>query len=260
MLSGISECKVAGDRRQSSYKLHSSARAVKKNHTGSYSKKKNSFSSAYVLKWLTDNYIKDPQACIARCVMYAHYEDFCKKQCVSPYSSASFGKIVRMKFPHIKTRRLGTRGQSKYHYYGISVKESSSYYFKGAQIKNGLTRFSCCYLKQTEFAAHPDSSTSLLSFSSLDSISFSKSEKLDTFLLMYKSHCQRFYDSITKENFDEIEDFLLHFWKGMPSHIMSILNYQVTADLILTCDLVLYKVNDLLHEAVKCNRIPLLIT
>lgn len=26
------------------------------------------------------------------------------------------------------TRRLGTRGQSKYHYYGIGVKEQSDYY------------------------------------------------------------------------------------------------------------------------------------
>jgi len=34
-------------------------------------------------------------------------------------NAASFGKIVRTIFPNMRTRRLGTRGNSKYHYYGI---------------------------------------------------------------------------------------------------------------------------------------------
>lgn len=36
---------------------------------------------------------------------------------------ASFGKLVRVLFPGLKTRRLGVRGESKYHYVNFSLKE-----------------------------------------------------------------------------------------------------------------------------------------
>lgn len=51
------------------------------------------------------------------------------RQCnMEPMGAAGFGKLVRKTFPNITTRRLGTRGQSKYHYYGIAIKETSPYY------------------------------------------------------------------------------------------------------------------------------------
>ena len=31
-------------------------------------------------------------------------------------------------FPNLTTRRLGTRGQSRYHYYGLAVRDTSPYY------------------------------------------------------------------------------------------------------------------------------------
>ena len=31
-------------------------------------------------------------------------------------------------FPYLTTRRLGTRGKSRYHYYGLAVKSESAYY------------------------------------------------------------------------------------------------------------------------------------
>ena len=37
-------------------------------------------------------------------------------------------EIIRQMFPNLTTRRLGTRGQSRYHYYGLAVKETSPYY------------------------------------------------------------------------------------------------------------------------------------
>uniref|UniRef100_A0A8D3CPS1 Transcription factor RFX3 n=1 Tax=Scophthalmus maximus TaxID=52904 RepID=A0A8D3CPS1_SCOMX len=37
----------------------------------------------------------------------------------------SFGKLIRSIFMGLRTRRLGTRGNSKYHYYGIRVKPDS---------------------------------------------------------------------------------------------------------------------------------------
>jgi regulatory factor X, other len=36
---------------------------------------------------------------------------------------ASFGKLVRVLFPGLKTRRLGVRGESKYHYVNFALME-----------------------------------------------------------------------------------------------------------------------------------------
>ena len=43
-----------------------------------------------------------------------------------PVNAASFGKLIRSVFLGLRTRRIGTRGNSKYHYYGIRVKPTSS--------------------------------------------------------------------------------------------------------------------------------------
>ena len=40
-------------------------------------------------------------------------------------NAASFGKLIRSVFLGLRTRRIGTRGNSKYHYYGIRVKPTS---------------------------------------------------------------------------------------------------------------------------------------
>ena len=37
-------------------------------------------------------------------------------------------QIIRQMFSNLTTRRLGTRGQSRYHYYGLAVKPDSIYY------------------------------------------------------------------------------------------------------------------------------------
>jgi regulatory factor X len=42
---------------------------------------------------------------------------------VQPLNPASFGKLVRVIFPGITTRRLGVRGESKYHYVDLALKD-----------------------------------------------------------------------------------------------------------------------------------------
>ena len=42
---------------------------------------------------------------------------------MSVLNPASFGKLVRIIFPNVQTRRLGVRGESKYHYVDLSVIE-----------------------------------------------------------------------------------------------------------------------------------------
>jgi len=40
----------------------------------------------------------------------------------------------------------------------------------------------------------------------------------------------------------QVENFLLHFWQGMPPHLLSVLPNEVVVDLVALCDIMLYKV------------------
>ncbi|KAK3734999.1 hypothetical protein RRG08_007141 [Elysia crispata] len=89
---------------------------------------------------LEDNYCICEGVCLPRCILYSHYLDFCRNEKLEPACAATFGKTIRQKFPHLTTRRLGTRGHSKYHYYGIGIRETSQYYHSVYSGK-GLTRW-----------------------------------------------------------------------------------------------------------------------
>ena len=54
---------------------------------------------------------------------------------MKPFNQAVFGKIVRACFPNLTTRRLGVRGQSRYHYAGLDVTPTSRYVHRFKQIQ-----------------------------------------------------------------------------------------------------------------------------
>lgn len=62
---------------------------------------------------------------LPRSTLYNHYLRHCSEDKLDPVNAASFGKLIRSVFLGLRTRRLGTRGNSKYHYYGIRVKPNS---------------------------------------------------------------------------------------------------------------------------------------
>jgi regulatory factor X len=55
--------------------------------------------------------------------VYANYVSRCATERVTVLNPASFGKLVRVLFPGLKTRRLGVRGESKYHYVNFSLRD-----------------------------------------------------------------------------------------------------------------------------------------
>lgn len=61
--------------------------------------------------------------------------------------------------------------------------------------------------------------------------------------MMYRAHCQRILDSVVRANFHEVQDFLVHFWQGMPQHLLPILNCHATVDLVVLSDFILYNVS-----------------
>ncbi|CAG0905800.1 unnamed protein product, partial [Darwinula stevensoni] len=91
--------------------------------------------------WIDENYETTDGICVPRNIIYQQYVHFCDLQAFQPVGPATFGKMVRQKFPNITTKRLGTRGLSRYHYYGLGIKPTSPY-FGPVYTGSGLTRFS----------------------------------------------------------------------------------------------------------------------
>ncbi|XP_044535071.1 transcription factor RFX4 [Gracilinanus agilis] len=199
-------------------------------------------------RMLEENYEIAEGVCIPRSALYMHYLDFCEKNDTQPVNAASFGKIIRQQFPQLTTRRLGTRGQSKYHYYGIAVKESSQYYDvmyskKGAAwvSESGKKEVS----KQTvAYSPRSKLGTLLPEFPNVKDLNLPASlpeEKVSTFIMMYRTHCQRILDTVIRANFDEVQSFLLHFWQGMPPHMLPVLGSSTVVNIVGVCDSILYK-------------------
>uniref|UniRef100_A0A8C5ZYN9 DNA-binding protein RFX2 n=1 Tax=Marmota marmota marmota TaxID=9994 RepID=A0A8C5ZYN9_MARMA len=82
-------------------------------------------SSPATLQWLLDNYETAEGVSLPRSSLYSHYLRHCQEHKLDPVNAASFGKLIRSVFMGLRTRRLGTRGNSKYHYYGIRLKPDS---------------------------------------------------------------------------------------------------------------------------------------
>ncbi|XP_056127941.1 MHC class II regulatory factor RFX1a isoform X2 [Rhinichthys klamathensis goyatoka] len=78
------------------------------------------------VQWLLDNYETAEGVSLPRSTLYCHYLLHCQEQKLEPVNAASFGKLIRSVFMGLRTRRLGTRGNSKYHYYGLRIKANSS--------------------------------------------------------------------------------------------------------------------------------------
>ncbi|KAI0380777.1 RFX DNA-binding domain-containing protein [Hypomontagnella monticulosa] len=57
--------------------------------------------------------------------VYANYASRCATERITVLNPASFGKLVRVLFPGLKTRRLGVRGESKYHYTEFSLMDDT---------------------------------------------------------------------------------------------------------------------------------------
>uniref|UniRef100_A0A0K2TUZ8 RFX-type winged-helix domain-containing protein n=1 Tax=Lepeophtheirus salmonis TaxID=72036 RepID=A0A0K2TUZ8_LEPSM len=81
--------------------------------------------SPATIEWLVLNYETSEGVSIPRSTLYQHYQDHCRESQQEPVNAASFGKLIRSVFLGLRTRRIGTRGNSKYHYYGIRVKSKS---------------------------------------------------------------------------------------------------------------------------------------
>lgn len=76
----------------------------------------------FAMRWLKQ-FCKQDKESVPRSKVYTHYTQRCGTERVDTLNPASFGKLVRVIFPGIATRRLGVRGESKYHYVNLTLIE-----------------------------------------------------------------------------------------------------------------------------------------
>ncbi|SMN21943.1 similar to Saccharomyces cerevisiae YLR176C RFX1 Major transcriptional repressor of DNA-damage-regulated genes, recruits repressors Tup1p and Cyc8p to their promoters [Maudiozyma saulgeensis] len=83
--------------------------------------KKERERQVYALLWLMKNCESQHDSYVPRGRIFAQYASSCAQYNLKPLSQASLGKLIRTVFPGLTTRRLGMRGQSKYHYCGLKL-------------------------------------------------------------------------------------------------------------------------------------------
>lgn len=75
----------------------------------------------FAVSWVQQSCEAFHSSVVPRNRIYARYVQLCANFNLSPLAPANFGKVLRILFPNLKTRRLGMRGKSKYHYCGIKL-------------------------------------------------------------------------------------------------------------------------------------------
>ncbi|KAJ4524187.1 hypothetical protein HRR83_002307 [Exophiala dermatitidis] len=92
----------------------------------------------FAMLWLQENCQRSSNS-VRRDRVFTRYTERCGNERVPTLNPASFGKLVRIIFPNVQTRRLGVRGESKYHYVDLSlvVDDDDRQYVSTAQERPG---------------------------------------------------------------------------------------------------------------------------
>ncbi|XP_044261023.1 transcription factor RFX3-like isoform X2 [Tribolium madens] len=199
--------------------------------------------SPATVQWLLENYETAEGVSLPRSTLYAHYLRHCAENKLEPVNAASFGKLIRSVFLGLRTRRLGTRGNSKYHYYGIRVKPGSSLMNMDESGNRVVLNTSNASGKAQgtvrPFKRNSDSSDASISVSVLSQhvtylgdgsnaipafpdIHFNAEslpdecgyEDVDTLKSIYREHLEAFLDAILSLEFTTIESLWREFWRS----------------------------------------------
>jgi hypothetical protein len=112
----------------------------------------NNIASPITVLWLMQNYEAAKGMSLAFSTVYEHYLCHCKENKLIPVNQSLFGKLFRSVFLGLNTRRIGTRCNTKYYYYGIRV-------IPGSALSNLLDGSKSAVHQQTS----PEESNTILS-------------------------------------------------------------------------------------------------
>lgn len=186
--------------------------------------------SPATVAWLMENYETAEGVSLPRSTLYNHYMLHCNEHKLDAVNAASFGKLIRSVFTGLRTRRLGTRGNSKYHYYGIRIKPGSALVnvmdekpvINNSQqqatnprpTKRGvkLESYEACsqYLGDGAGAIPPFPSVNVSLAQFTDDIGH---EDVETLKQCYREHCEAFLDAVLNLEFGTVEQLWREFWR-----------------------------------------------
>ncbi|XP_074640484.1 DNA-binding protein RFX2-like [Tubulanus polymorphus] len=219
-------------------------------HPSSWSNRVDLKAHEKEVQWLIENYETADGVSLPRSTLYNHYLRHCHEQKMDPMNPASFGKLIRSVFLGLRTRRLGTRGNSKYHYYGIRIKANSplnqftddqTMAMRQQPINQGK-RFKAVNTKtegsdsgdashSATAASHEtssnqqhqqflgDASGAIPHFGSIDTVTIPLPEGVnkDHIRIMeqlYREHCEAVLDVVVNLQFSLIENLWRTFWRN----------------------------------------------
>uniref|UniRef100_A0A3B5MLK3 RFX-type winged-helix domain-containing protein n=1 Tax=Xiphophorus couchianus TaxID=32473 RepID=A0A3B5MLK3_9TELE len=195
-------------------------------------------ASPATVQWLLDNYETAEGVSLPRSTLYCHYLLHCQEQKLEPVNAASFGKLIRSVFMGLRTRRLGTRGNSKYHYYGLRIKAGSSLLrlmedqqhlamrqqpfsqkqrLKPVHKVEGMTNGTAAGAGQQQ-QQQQGFRDIIYNFPDIDlhGKSFPEGIELDhikSFQLLYREHCEAILDVMVNLQFTLVETLWKTFWR-----------------------------------------------
>eukprot|EP01134_Creolimax_fragrantissima_P007493 CFRG7493T1 len=235
--------------------------------------------STDTITWLQDNYVVAMHISIPRNLLHTHYSEFALSRGFCPANVASFGKIIRSIFPDLKTRRLGTRGKSKYHYYGIKAKDTSPYQYvyrrggivgenqsrnEGSEAESGQTPPRIDEHRHIDDSSHsqsvppealPERDPETIAVESLSfNISYppivwtsvlcespDKAVTAQSLLKSYINHLTETLQAVIKCNFSVIEKLWRDFWGELSQQHKSVVDTEQVIDAIVLYDLIFFQ-------------------
>ncbi|XP_065436970.1 DNA-binding protein RFX8 isoform X2 [Chrysemys picta bellii] len=180
-----------------------------------------------ITQWIADNFYVCEGYSVPRCLLYEMYIENCTQNAQTQVNPATFGKLVRLVFPDLGTRRLGTRGSARYHYDGIHIKKSSSFYAH------------YCYLLAEKKNHSGDGS------SSEDAANYeSNGYRKGTVALLadeYCNYCQDVLQNLRNNELDRVEDLIMSFWKSLQPETIMLMSLPDICQLFKCYDRQLFK-------------------
>uniref|UniRef100_A0A3B4XLA7 Regulatory factor X1 n=1 Tax=Seriola lalandi dorsalis TaxID=1841481 RepID=A0A3B4XLA7_SERLL len=255
----------------------------------------NSRAPPATVQWLCDNYEGAEGVSLPRCTLYYHYLLHCQEQKLEPVNAASFGKLIRSVFMGLRTRRLGTRGNSKYHYYGLRIKSGSPLLrlmdeqqhmamrqqpfsqknrIKPVQKAQGITNGTsggtgqqqaalCDISAQVQqYQQFLEASRPLPDFVDIDLQDRTLPdgillEHLKAFQTLYREHCEAILDVMVNLQFTLVETLWKSFWRFSQSNDTESLNLHNESEKRLpkSCLVVLCKFEPVLRWTRECDNL-----
>ncbi|XP_012582851.1 PREDICTED: DNA-binding protein RFX8 isoform X2 [Condylura cristata] len=226
-----------------------------------------------IIQWLVDNFCICEGYSVPRCLMYEIYVETCGQNAQNQVNPATFGKLVRLVFPDLGTRRLGTRGSARYHYDGICIKKSSFFYGQYCYLLGEKGYHSgelLAYEKSTNYSSiiqqegmcenhspvktdpggSPVSEFQRCPFWEQE-LAKKYSYKMMAFLAdEYCNYCQDILKNVRNQELERVEDLLTSFWKSLQQDTVMLMSLPDVCQLFKCYDVQLYKgIEDvLLHD------------